>query len=155
MSNPPIPSEILDHIVDNLRDESKALQNSCLVTKSWVPRARKHLFTDISLSLPETFLDPSNSPAYHTHALSVRCVRVVTVADAREGDWIQTFCRVVRLDVDSTMHGSEFSSALFRGCSRISPRCFWHTFTLTDFRSRSFPTSSRRPVIGRSLDPQQ
>ena len=126
MSNPPIPPEILDHIVDDLYDEPDALRNCCLVAKSWIPRTRKHLFADIKFSSPErlqswktTFPDPSNSPAYHVHTLSVGCLRVVTAADAGEGGWIQTFSRVVRLDVDSGVHGSEFSPALFRGFSPV------------------------------------
>ena len=110
MSNPPLPPEILDYIVDNLHDEPEALQNCSLVTKSWVPRTRKHLFADITFSSPKrleswkrTFPDPSSSPAYHTHTLSVQCLQVVTMADAEEGGWIRAFSRVVRLEVDNSV----------------------------------------------------
>ena len=100
MSNPPIPPEILDHIVDDSYDESDALRNCCLVAKSWVPRTRKHLFADIEFYLPKRleswkmmFPDPSNSPAYHAHTLLVRFPQVVTAADAGEGGWVRTFSR--------------------------------------------------------------
>jgi hypothetical protein len=106
MSDPCLPPEILDHVVDLLHDEPKALQNCCVVAKPWVARTRKHLFADIDFSSPEdlelwkeTFLDPSNSPAYHTRTLMVGCPQVVTAADADEGGWIRTFSRVVRLNV--------------------------------------------------------
>ena len=112
MSNPPIPPEILDHIIDHLRDEPNALQNCCLVAKSWVPCARKHLFADIQFSSPKhleswkkTFPDPSNSPAYHTHTLSVKCLEVVMAADGEEGGWIRAFSRVVRLEVGNITPG--------------------------------------------------
>ena len=121
MSNPQIPPEILDHIVDNLHNEPDALRNCCLVAKSWIPRTRKHLFADVKFTSPEhleswktTFPDPSNSPAHHTRTLSVKCARIVTAEDGEEDGWIRTFSRVVRLDVDSGVDGSEFSPALFR-----------------------------------------
>ena len=127
MSNPHLPPEILDHVVDNLHDEPEALQNCCLVAKSWIPRTRKHLFANITFSLPkdieswkETFPDPSNSPAYHTHALSVKCPQVFMAADAEEGGWIHTFSRVVNLEVDSSKlypNDSEVSLAPFQGLS--------------------------------------
>jgi len=48
----PLPPEILDLIVDHLHDEPFALRAQleicCLVSKSWVPRTRKHLFTHLT-----------------------------------------------------------------------------------------------------------
>ena len=106
MSSVPLPQEIVDYILDTLRDEPKTLQNCCLVAKSWVPRARKHLSASIKFSSPKdieswkkTFPDPSNSPACHTLTLLVSCPEAVTAADAEEGGWIQTFSRVLRLEV--------------------------------------------------------
>jgi hypothetical protein len=127
MSDPSLPPEILDHVVDLLHDEPKALRNCCIVAKPWVARTRKHLFADIDFSSPEdleswkeTFLDPSNSPAYYTRTLVVRYPQVITAADAEEGGWIRTFSRVVRLDLDSKTSGiddSEVSLAPFYGLS--------------------------------------
>ncbi|KAF9642961.1 hypothetical protein BDM02DRAFT_3104213, partial [Thelephora ganbajun] len=51
MSNPHkphLPPEILDYIVDFLYNEPETLKQCCLVSKSWVPRTRKHLFADIN-----------------------------------------------------------------------------------------------------------
>ena len=106
MSNPYLMPEILDYIIDLLRDEPKALKECCLVSKSWVPRARKHLFADVKFhsaanleSWKKTFPDPANSPAYHTHALFVGCPQAVADVDAEEGGWIQSFSRIERLRV--------------------------------------------------------
>jgi hypothetical protein len=70
MSDPHLPAEMLDHIVDHLQDTEYALRSCCLVSKSWIPRARKHLFFDIVFHTAkrlelwkETFPDPSTSPA--------------------------------------------------------------------------------------------
>ena len=143
MSNPLIPPEILDHIVDNLHDESDALQDCCLAAKSWIPRTRKHLFADIKFSSPEcleswkkTFPDPSNSPAYHTHILSVGCPQAVTMADAEEGGWVRAFSRVVQLEVDSSLDSlgdSEVSLAPFHAFPPIlrSLRLFSITLPLS------------------------
>jgi hypothetical protein len=40
-----LPAEMLDHVVDHLYDTEDALRNCCLVSKSWIPRTRKHLST--------------------------------------------------------------------------------------------------------------
>ena len=122
----PLPPEMLDYIVDNLCEETEALCNCCLVTKSWVPRARKHLFGDIKFTSPKvleswkkTFPDPSNSPAYHTFALIIDCPEAITTADAEEGGWIQAFSRVVYLDMDSSVKDLNVSLVPLFGFSPI------------------------------------
>jgi len=99
-----LPPETLDHIVDLLHDEPETLKACCLVSKPWIPRTRRHLFAEVVFNFPEhiefwkkTFPDPSNSPAYHTHTMFVRCTQLVMMADDRAGGLIQTFPRVVRL----------------------------------------------------------
>ena len=47
MSNPHLPPELLDLIVDLLHDTGDALESCCPVFKSWIPRTRKHLFSHI------------------------------------------------------------------------------------------------------------
>jgi hypothetical protein len=108
MSNPHLPAEILDHIIDHLHDTADALKNCCLVSKSWVPRTQIHLFADIGFpaveslqSWKETFPDPSTSPACYTKTLYAGCSEAVTVADAEVGGWITGFCCVVCLEVGS------------------------------------------------------
>jgi hypothetical protein len=101
---PYLPPELLDSIVDLLCDERETLERCCLVSKSWVPRTRTHLFADIKFESLEAslkawkriFPDPSNSPAYYTHSLFVRSLQFVTV---EEVDWIRAFSNVVRLEV--------------------------------------------------------
>ena len=106
MSDPHLPVELLDHIVDLLYDTEDALMNCCLVSKSWAPRTRKHLFANVKVrsahhlkSWRETFPDPSTSPARYAKTLSVSCPRAVTAADAESGGWITGFCSVVHLEV--------------------------------------------------------
>jgi len=106
MSGPNLPLETLDYIADLLHDKPEILKQCCLVSKSWIPRIRKHLFAHISFYSPvvleswkKTFPDRSTSPAYHTQTLFVGCPEVVTVADAGEDGWIRTFSGVMRLVV--------------------------------------------------------
>ena len=42
-----LPPEIFDLIVEHLREERTTLKVCCVVAKSWVPRARRHLFTRV------------------------------------------------------------------------------------------------------------
>ena len=106
MSLPHLPAELLDHVVDLLQDEGDALENCCLVSKSWIPRSRRHLFNRMRLFLGAaalqswrtTFLDPSTSPARYTRSLYVEYPRVKTV-DVGVGGWIPTFSRVVHFEL--------------------------------------------------------
>ena len=105
MSNPHLPAEILDHIIEDLHDAKDALWNCCLVSKSWIPRTRKHLFADIKFtakklqSWQENFPDPSTSPARYTKTLLISCPQLVTAADSEAGGWVTGFSRVARLEV--------------------------------------------------------
>jgi hypothetical protein len=106
MSNPHLPAEILDHVVDHLHDTQDALRNCCLVSGSWIPRTRKHLFANVIFltakrlqSWKETFPEPSTSPAHYTNTLIINCSHVVTAADAEADGWIRGFSRVVHLEV--------------------------------------------------------
>jgi hypothetical protein len=106
MSDPQLPVEILDHIVDHLHDTQDTLRNCCLVSKSWVQRTRKRLFADIKLhttrdlrSWKKTFPNPSTSPARYAKTLFVGCPEVIRAVDAEVGGWITGFSRVKHLDL--------------------------------------------------------
>lgn len=43
----PLPPEMLDLIVDHLRDEQTTLRTCCVISGSWIPRTRKHLFCHV------------------------------------------------------------------------------------------------------------
>ena len=116
---------MLDHIVDHLHDTRGALRNCCLVSKSWVPRARKHLFASVSFRTvkrlklwKKKFPDPLTSPAGYAKALSINYPRKVT-ADS----WIRGFSGVERLVVscglDLSFHKSATPLVPFHGFSPI------------------------------------
>ena len=128
MSNPHLPAEILDHVVDLLHNNPESLERCCLVSKSWVPRARKHLFANVWLSSPTSlqswkakFPHPPTSPARYTKILSVHCSEVVTVADAEAGGWIRDFSRVVQLKVGSRGSLAATSAISFVPFHGLSP----------------------------------
>src|SRR5258708_5038416 len=106
MSNPRLPAETLDHIVDFLHDTKHALRNCCLVSKSWIPRTRKHLFANVRIgsvknlqSWKETFPDPSTSPGGYAESLFVSCTHTITPADGEEGGWLRGFSCAVQFGV--------------------------------------------------------
>ena len=108
MTNPSLPPEILDCVIDLLHDEPDALNQCCFASKSWVPRTRRHLFADIQFrsasnlkSWKKMFPDAANSPAHHVRTLLVCCPQLVTMSDAEEGGWIQAFSGVTSLSVDN------------------------------------------------------
>ena len=107
MSNARLPEELLDDIVDLLHDSGDTLKSCCLVSKLWIPRARKYLFATIKFT-PEdlqlwktTFPDPSTSPACYTKALLLKFPLTVAAADREGRGWISTFNRVVHFEVDA------------------------------------------------------
>jgi hypothetical protein len=111
MSDPHLPADILDHVADHLHNKPETLKQCCLVSKSWIPRTRKHLFADIKLdairglrSWKRTFPNPSTSPARYTKTLFVGSPNAVWAVDAEEGGWITGFSRVEHLALDSYVH---------------------------------------------------
>ena len=73
-----LPQEIVDHIVDLLRDDPETLKQCCLASKSWVSQVQPHLFHEIRFKWSESleawkgaFPDPANSPVYHARSLVV------------------------------------------------------------------------------------
>ena len=109
MTNPHLPLEILDDIIDLLYNKPDALKRCCLVSKSWVPRTRKHLFARIELrsssnleSWKKTFPDVANSPGYHARSLFA-CARLVAASDGEEGGWIRAFSGIKSLRIDDNM----------------------------------------------------
>jgi len=153
MSNPHLPQEILEYIVDFVHDDPQTLERCCLVSKSWVPRARKHLFANIYFfsagsleSWKKTFPDVANSPACYARTLFVGCPQVVVGADAEEGGWIQAFSGVTSLAMDNgnqNLNASEISLTPFHRFSPTLKSLRVHGITppypqLFDF-IRSFP----------------
>jgi len=103
---PNLPGEILDYTVDLLHDDQTALKNCCLVSKSWIPRSRKHIFAHVRLdgkkrlqSWKKMFRDPSTSPANYTKTLYIRFFKAVTGVDVELGRCLHGFSRVVRLTI--------------------------------------------------------
>lgn len=111
--SPSFPPEIFDLIIDHLHDDTTALKASCLVSKSWVPRAQRCLFAHVMFlctgsstfrSWMMAFPDPSKSPAHHTRSLFVNRLweyHPQTNADAR--GWIHSFRQVVNLRVNTLL----------------------------------------------------
>jgi hypothetical protein len=79
MSKLYLPPELVDHITDFLHEEPEALKQCCLVSKSWIPRTRTHLFYHVRfksrerlLAWNENFPDPEDTPAIYVRSLSIR-----------------------------------------------------------------------------------
>ena len=121
-----LPPEILDLIVDHLHDEPTALRACCLVSKSWIPRTRIHLFDRVEFRLTgsyleswmEAFPDPSNSPAHYVRILHLTHFKIVTVAISDALPWVHSFNNIVDLRVVTVgQHDYHVSFAQFRGIS--------------------------------------
>ena len=122
----PLPPEILDHIIDHLHDEPTALKTCCLVSKSWIPRTRIHLFDRVefqslgSVKLwMEAFPDPSTSPAHYTSALALFNFETVNAAISEACSWVQSFNRIVEFQVEVSGRDSDLLS--LTQLHRLSP----------------------------------
>ena len=107
-----LPQEIFDLIIEQLCEEQATLKICCLVSKSWVARAQRHLFARVKFAVEppveswmKAFPDPSNSPAHYTRDLSICDTRIVYAATTIAQPWIRTFCNVERLTVKTTGWG--------------------------------------------------
>ena len=108
---------------------SIALKQCCLVSKSWIPRTRRHLFAELKFrherhleTWKKMFPGPSTSPAHFAKSLLVGCARAVTPADAEPGGWLTSFAHIVHLEVwpREMHHGHSKAVSLvpFHGFSR-------------------------------------
>jgi hypothetical protein len=164
MSQPHLPPEICDYVVDLLQGESFTLEKCCLVSKSWVPRVRNHLFRRIAFhslthlkAWMRAFPDPDNSLACYTRALFIGCAKIISTTVVEGNGWMRAFSKVVTLDIwDSSSKRTSigFYSRLLTG-SRISP-CRRSTLScLASFQLHLFPTHSRGPICEGSRNHQQ
>ncbi|KAF9780886.1 hypothetical protein BJ322DRAFT_287665 [Thelephora terrestris] len=104
--SPTLPQEILDLIIDLLRDELSTLKACCLASKSWILRSRGYMFARVEFSLTglrtveswkKTFPDPPNSPAHHTRNLGLCSANVCA--------WIRSFRHVEKLSLAASGWG--------------------------------------------------
>ena len=103
---PHLPPEIVDDIIELLHDDRNTLHRCCLVSKSWIPRARRYIFNKItlnSLSLKawiKSFPDPEKSPAHYARSL-VLVGHGMQIEGTGESGWIQSFINVASFAVYS------------------------------------------------------
>lgn len=136
-----LPSEILDLIVDHLHGDPTALRVCCIAGKSWIPRARKHLFAHVEFHTQKshierwkkTFPDPSNSPARYAHTLSIRGLSTITAAGIDAGGWIPTFHKVIQLRLECL--GGGYQQAFLIPFHGLSP-------TVKSLHLTSYPSST-------------
>ena len=103
--SPSLLPELFDLVIDQLHDDPATLKTCCIVSRSCVLQARRHLFAHVEFSAlrsdlevwKKTFTDPSNSPARHTRNLFIHGAPAITSADTGADGWIQTFHNVTHL----------------------------------------------------------
>ena len=104
-----LPPEILDLVAEHLYGERATLKICCLVSKSWVPRARRHLFARVEFhhddspveSWMKAFPDPANSPAHHVRSLRICSLPDLVAATTVAHAWTRTFSNIVKLIVET------------------------------------------------------
>jgi hypothetical protein len=118
-----LPPEILDLIFHHLRDEPITLRACCLVSKSWVPWTRGHLFARVKFHSSrlferwmKAFPDPFSSPAHYTRALHCS-LNLFNAAGSDARPWVHSFNRIVELRVMSVGDESQVSFAQLHGLS--------------------------------------
>ena len=135
------PQEIIDVIIDLLRDDKMALKTCCLLSKRWVPYAQKHLFTSRTITFKsfkgaafwrERFPDPAEPPACYISTLRFFCTESIT---SEHFSWIQSFPAVIKLHLRTKCyarnhtHGSNNLAALSNLPKAKSLEIKWDSFT--------------------------
>ena len=134
-----LPSEIIGLIIEHLHDSHAMLRACCLVSKSWVPWARGHLFARVEFCTADrpiqlwskAFPDPANSPAHHTRSLSIRRLNTSALEDSDVSRGVRAFRRLETLDVRTMWVGDHGVSFIpFRGLSpTLKSLSLSYTFT--------------------------
>ena len=105
--SPSLLPELLDLVIDHLHNDPDTLKTCCIVPKSCVTPARRHLFAHVEFDAlnsdlevwKKTFPDPSNSPARYTRSLFIHSNHDITAADTAAGGWVRTFQNVTHLQL--------------------------------------------------------
>ena len=153
-SNPRLPPELCDRIIDQLRDRPKALRVCSVVSKSWTSRSRKHIFSTVSfngdrdiVAWGNAFPDPSNSPAHHARQL------VVSYRGEFPENHLVSFCNVTCLLLHvHAFNGRTTSLTQLHGFTPLlkSLTMSFHVLPFTDVLSLvySFPLLDDLTLIG-------
>ena len=118
-----LPAEVTDNILDYLHDDRPTLRTCCLVSRSWLPSCRYHLFSEVVVRSAEHPLSLANFlefvPTSPDIASYIRTLRVVTpkktplrevyVEDLEAA--LEPLCRLERLIVDRVALCSRSSGA--------------------------------------------
>ena len=109
---PRIPREILDEILDHFATDPdrRSLQLCALVSKSWVPSCRRHLFHTTIFAPRNTakwvkaFPVPGRSPACHVRDLHFRAEESNTIFDSKFSEHVPWFTNVERMSLSGDGH---------------------------------------------------
>ena len=137
---PRIPQEIIDEILDYLAADPdlRSLRSCALVSKSWVPSSRRHLFHTILFTMRDmdkwlkTFPVPEQSPAHYIRDLRVSTggygsspgvffeyipwfTNVERVTLLGDGRWIPTFWRLPQSVTSLTVNTDATAFAQIQG----------------------------------------
>ena len=102
------PPEIFDLIIDHLHGDRNTLKQCSLVSKSWVPRTQKHLFSEVRFgscrqlgNLGYAFPDSKGSPTRHTDSLDAGDLPIYAPAYCKlDHEWLRSlFPNVTRFHV--------------------------------------------------------
>ena len=136
---PSLPPEIIDLIVGHLYYKRTTLKACCLVSKSWVPRARRHLFARVDFWLPQSirswvkaFPDPSNSPAHHTRTLRIDASVIIPMANSNTRPLVRSFHLVTALSVRGWRRKGGSSEVVHLICSFPLLKDLWLQFSVMD-----------------------
>ena len=153
---PSLPPEIFDLIVDNLHYEPTTLEACCLVSSSWIPRARRHLFARTNFLLPESigswmkaFPDPSNSPARYTRTVYVHVSAIAPMTSSDASPWVRAFHLVKILGLEGRRKDhSGFSGIIHLICSFPLLEDLWLEFSVSGNNiGDSWDTPSSSPKL--------
>ena len=140
LPNPHLPPEILDYILGLLRGRPGTPKECSLVSKSWVPPARKHLFAEIGFFSdedPESWMETPGGRS--ESSLSSRCAAGINTSGKSRpvGNLSRLFPQLLRSHRSPvTLH-------------QVTPRVFCLPPMFAGFRPRPFAPSSQGPGLVR------
>jgi len=155
MPNPHLPRETLDYIVDFLHDEPETLKACCLASKSWVPRTRKHLFSEIAFGSgakverwTKAFPDSTNPPRVSRSGPVCCLLSTRHRGRCQRGQFCSDFFSreaFARARQHCGPRGLSRSALQVFTHSQGTLHVFRHPSTPTDFQSRPLFSPSRGP----------
>ena len=143
-----IPQEIIDQVIDLSSEDKTTLKACSLISRAWVYRTRKHLFSTLKLTSDSlvTWCEVIAAPTPETEHPVPRTTSRPPASSSYGSSWLSSY--VISLKLIPAYSPVHIKAALLRVNAHLSAFINLKTLTLYAIRIHSFEEASLRACFG-------